>query len=814
MDVELQARSHLGRQRIDLEWAWRASGQQSTRFRLLRRERRYPVGPEDGVPVLDMRVPVDPGQNQIPPKVPQTYRLNAVLAPDGSGVLVEGEDPDSGGCAYSFKVADQGVAEHYIKKSLSGCLNTIEHAAGVCYYYTLFVGDGLSAKPVARASATASVSHGFADQLYRLLPGVHRAYDEPAPAGRGRGQLRQFLEVFGAALDYFRSRAEGLRGLHDVLQTRADLLPHLAGWIGWDLDLTQDEISQRMEILFAPELYRTVGTLPNIQALVNRVTGWDCRIKEFVHNVCLSNAPETLHLWDIWEISRNKAGTAWLTPVQHSMAENYDGRPACVKDAAGNSWLFWHAGQSSGRSLWCQNLDVPGAAPRRIDLCPQDDSGSLLQSLGAPSVILAGKELWLFCESGQPEKREVWCTANLLPDAIGKESPDKAAVCPARNLSLHPGDDSNPAAVTLEDQVWVFWQSNRRGPTDIWARVHKDGQWGPPGRITTAGFRHWAPAAVVDNSNTLWLFYCEDDYSEQGLSRRLRCRTFDGHEWIDREDAGTDGPHDESPAAVVQGNNIWLFWQARDAQEGWQIWSKTFNGKKWGKRGRVTDHPAADKEPTALVDANGRLRVFWRSQRRGYFRIAGQSQGRGYPFQSCTVDTRNAEMLAHVHLQKEAFNNRVHYTYDTRARSAGRAVINHDAWCARDTVGVYLTPDTLDAELITRGQELVKGLIQRFLPVQTRIVFVIEPPVVLEKVYTYDFPDDKTQALVEEQYVDILERVEQYDGPGEAYEDILPDWVWMRAWSESCRDHRSVDCKAVPVVTRYRTWQVGVKSGG
>lgn len=791
MDVELQVRANLGGQRIDLDWTWKTSEQESTRFRLLRRERRYPVNPNDGVCVLDVCVPIDTDPSQ----VPRAYQLDAGMAPGNSGVLTEVEDPDSGDRAYSFSVADTGLA-------------------GEIYYYTLFVGEDPSAKPVARASATASGRYGFADQLYRLLPGVHRAFDEPLPADREQGALRKFLEVFGAALDYFRSRAEGLRGLHDVLQTRADLLPHLAQWIGWDLDLTQDEISQRMEILFAPELYRTVGTLPNIQALVNRVTGWDCRIKEFVHNVCLSNAPEIIHLWDIWEISRDRAGTAWLTPAQRTTAENYDGRPACVSDAGGNTWLFWHSSRSGGRGIWCQSLDVPGVAPRRINLCAQDDSDSLLQNAGAPSVISAGKDLWLFCESGQPGKREVWCAANLSPNSLGKESADKASTYPARNLSLHPADDAKPAAVTLGDQVWVFWQSNRRGPTDIWARVHKDGQWGPPKRITTAGFRHRAPAAVVDKNNTLWLFYCEDYYSEQGFSCRLRCRTLNGDKWSEKEDAGTGGPFDESPAAVVRGNSIWLFWHTRDAKGHWQIRSKTFNGTKWAKSVQVTDHHAADKEPAVLVDSNGRVRVFWRSQRRGYFRINGQAQGSGYPLQSCTVDTRNADMLDHVHLKKEAFKNRVHYTYDTRVHDARQTGINNDAWCARDTVGVYLTPDILDAELIVQSQELVKGLIQRFLPLQTLILFVIEPPVVLEKVYTYDFPGDEPQIYIGEQYVDILERVEQYDGPGEDYADTLPDWIWLRAWGESCRDHRTVDVRAVPIVTRYRTWQVGLNSGG
>ena len=325
----------------------------------------------------------------------------------------------------------------------------------------------------------------------------------------GRGNCANFSRSLGLLWTISGAGRRGCAAFTTCCIHRAGLLPHLARWIGWDLDLA-DEISQRMEILFAPELYRKVGTLPNLEALVNRVTGWNCRIKEYVHNVCLSNAPETLHLWDIWGISRNSAGKAWLRPVQYSKAENYDGRPAGACDAAGDLWLFWHSSRSDGCGIWCQNPDVSGTVPHRIELYQQDDTGSLLQNAGAPSVIAVDKELWLFCEAGQPGKREIWWTP-VLPGSIDNETPDKACSYPARNLSLHPADDSNPAAA-LGNQVWVFWQSNR--PTDIWARVHKDS--GDRGRITTAGIRHWAPAAVVDNNNTLWLF-CEDYYSEEGL---------------------------------------------------------------------------------------------------------------------------------------------------------------------------------------------------------------------------------------------------------------------------------------------------------
>jgi hypothetical protein len=170
-------------------------------------------------------------------------------------------------------------------------------------------------------------------------------------------------------------------------------------------------------------------------------------------------------------------------------------------------------------------------------------------------------------------------------------------------------------------------------------------------------------------------------------------------------------------------------------------------------------------------------------------------------------------MLSHVKLRKEAFANRVHYTYDTRR--PGPSGKNEEAWCARDTVGVYLTPDTLDNVLITRRKELIEGLIQRFLPVQTRIIFIIEPPVVLEKVYTYDFPADLPQRLIVEQYQELLEeKGEEYHGPAEDYTDTLPDWIWLRTWDKSGSGDYSVDAQAKPVVTRYRTWQTKINSGG
>jgi hypothetical protein len=61
------------------------------------------------------------------------------------------------------------------------------------YYYALFEGEGGSGsflpRPIAKVSAMATGRYGLGDRLYDLLPGIHRHYDEPDQALRGKGQL-------------------------------------------------------------------------------------------------------------------------------------------------------------------------------------------------------------------------------------------------------------------------------------------------------------------------------------------------------------------------------------------------------------------------------------------------------------------------------------------------------------------------------------------------------------------------------------------------------------------------------------------------
>jgi phage tail-like protein len=687
--------------------------------------------------------------------------------------LDESLDPDSSDWKRRVIVEDRGLEPEQI------------------YYYRIFMPAVTGPEPFHserdwRTAVMATGRYGLSEQLYRRLPGVHQYYDEPVPAERGRGQLRRFLGIHGAALDQARSQAEGLRSRHDLHEAHADVLPSLARWIGWQPDLTLDAPLLRNDIVQAPEIYRTMGTVPNLRAMVNRVTGWDCEIKEFVHNLFLTNAPETIRLWEIWH--RTHDGTSWSQPAAMTRTEGFDGQPSLVEQA-GAPWLVWHADRDGGRDLWLMRRDG-AVGPYRAVL--HGDGEIWPRPVNEyPAAINDGTRLWLFWDSNRDDSWNIWGASGTAGRPF-EGVPEQ----PATNLTAHPADDRHPAAVRdALGRLWLFWESNRRGPTDIWARVHDPVVgWGDPQRVSTAHFRHERPAAVVDGDGRLWLFYSDD----LGDRRNLVVTVHGGDAWSEPV-VVTDGTwRDEAPTAALRGGQVWLFWQS-DRGGQWQILGQAWD---WdGAQGRpaaaaapfpLTTEATADKEPSAFVDSGGDLHVVWRTQRRGQ------------DYRSRTVDTGDAEMLALL----GGLEDRAHYTYDTAATD--------NDWYARDTIGIFLTPFTEQPDVVDRNRRLLEGPLREFLPIHVRPVLFIKPAVHKEHVYTYDFPEIEPQRTIGEDFAreTTAFNAETYTGLDDGYIDTMATWIWLRSWSSDHTGHRTVDTTASPIDTSFRAWHIGVQTGG
>lgn len=574
--------------------------------------------------------------------------------------------------------------------------------AQATHYYSLFWPDatapgGYSTSAAARSVAEPTGSFDLSAQMYRLLPAVHKQYDEPPPGEQGDGQLRRFLDIYGSTLDHARSLAERLTMRHDPYAVRADLVPALSRLLGWEPDQTLDVLAQRRDIRFAPEIYSTTGTGPNLSALVNRMTGWECRIKEFGNNVFLTNAPETIQLWELWE--QRQAGGAWIAPHPVTHSDGLDGRPSAVRAGDDTVWLFWHARRNHRREIWLQRQDGIDGVPRRAAEGTTDDVAGAQYVDESPAATVVSNRIWLAWSSNRDGNWEIYARPyDGLPGAT------------AFRVTDHPAEDRAPVTVAGQhDTLWIFWQSNRRGPTDIWARAFHDDTWSTPARITAADFRHVMPAALVDNAARLWLFWSADlgDRSNLFASTRASSAWVPGAsltaEWQDAQQITQGQWHDEAPAAVLVGGNLWLYWHS-DRGGQWQIWAMMrdmmHDDAQWSPPSPLVAEITGDKEPTAIVDAAGVLRLYWRSQRRGR------------TYESRTVDTSDPEMLQNL----RTFADRAHYTYQP-----GEA---KDDWYSRSVAGVYLSPDTNDNTVIADRRARAKSFVELFRPAHVRLVWI------------------------------------------------------------------------------------------
>jgi hypothetical protein len=705
------------------------------------------------------------------------------------------------------------------------------------------------------ASATATGAYGYAERLYGLLPEVDRFYDEPTPEAAGTGQLRRFLQIYGSGLDQTRSLADGLLSLHDVREVDATHLPRLARWIGWNPDLTQPEPLQRNDILFAPELFASVGTIPTLRALINRMSGWACEIKEFADNVFLTNGVEEVGLRQIFESTSATPGAGFAAPapqaniyplpgeptVSQQDPLAFDARPAAAVDASGTVWLVWHSHRlgsewrastaytagsvlapfSAGRHRYrCTTAGTSGTTPpafpqtagatvtdgtaiwsctgagivrRRVwfqrltvDPTPIEAAGDLPDDPSffdqAPCALFDGTRIWVIWSSNRTGTVDIWARS-LSPG-------NPPAPAPALQLTEDGVNDGSPAAVRdATGRIWVFFDSRRRGPSDIWATSSTDSgtTWSAPSRITTSANADHAPACTLDAANRVRLFFSSDT----GDGCTIRQGSLTGTSW---SFAGVTtvipGFRDQSPAAVLWKGSVWLFWQSNRFGSTWKPSTAYATGdylqpaspNGWyyqctraGTSGAT--QPAFPAPSGATVVDGGvvwvavgtvatagmtrRFRIWSATESGGAFgapapaltRLSDDaepaaevasagalhlyfaSQESGAGFRSRTVDTSTtpptgrrqiANSLALASLH--TYTDRMHYTYDTPT-TTNPAYAGAAPIFARNTVGIYLAPDA--ATTSARAQQIalrVRALVAPFQPLSVDFIWYLRQP--------------------------------------------------------------------------------------
>jgi len=283
--------------------------------------------------------------------------------------------------------------------------------------------------------------------------------------------------------------------------------------------------------------------------------------------------------------------------------------------------------------------------------------------------------------------------------------------------------------------------------------------WAIPKPLTTSTLPDREASALFDpaSGGRIWVFWSRK--KANGLwnvfSRTTTTLAFSAQtdaSWSEAEFAPPLADFDNrepSPVLVSPGSLEVYFTSNR--MDGWNVWMRPIAGTVQGADAAVTTGQFTRRTPVPILTAAGRVHLWFRNNETIEYTSSLYPSARtidGRYTGSSTADTRNPIRLS----LRGNIQDIQHYTYEAPLTDPQQEAAR---LYSRDTIAVYLTPDTDDEQLILTNQNLIGNVLQNFLPIQTRVVFLIDQ-VYTEYVYTYDAPSGTPPVVIVEQMVGDL----------------------------------------------------------
>jgi phage tail-like protein len=374
-------------------------------------------------------------------------------------------------------------------------------------------------------------------------------------------------------------------------------------------------------------------------------------------------------------------------------------------------------------------------------------------------------------------------------------------------------DDSEPSV--CEDDaggLWLFWSSRREaGRLKVLYSRFDGTTWGSPRALTSGATADREPCALFDAAGSrLWVFWTgrRADGRKNIFWRTTTNLDFDSHiidaGWEEHELAVAPGARYDNyePSAFVVAGGAELFFSS-NRSEGVHVWTNSVTPSAEQADAQLTQGQFTHSAPAALGLSDGGAKVWFRSNESLAYRSPLYPGSRTFDARysgSTTIDTRDSAKFG----ISGRFDDTLHYLADT-----GRG---NDNRYARDTVGVYLTPDTDDDSLIITKRDQIERVLRDFLPIQVRAVVIVQQ-VFPEAVYNYDRPATPPDAprFIGESWLDTR-LGEVYKGLAEDYADKV-NFHFFRLWARGVRPDELVNTGERPPRLSARLFLRDVKEG-
>jgi hypothetical protein len=631
--------------------------------------------------------------------------------------LVRGEGTYPAGPSDGTLVADLTGVSSYLDDGLPG--ETV-------FYYTLFPFAGsppvFSPDPANQVSAMTTSFYGFGGRMYDLLPGIYQRFDSVLPALGSPGLTPED-----------RGRGE-LRRFLDLPGSQLDQLYSFAR-----AALSLHDVSSvdgRLLPLLAGWIgWQTDRALPlamqrneiRFAPELFRTIGSAPVVRATVGRITgwPSRTKEYVHnvartnapeRLNLWSTARDAAGR-WDEPGLLSLNFAYEGRPAQLRDVDGSVRLIYQTRRGDSWEIWAK------------------------QRAGG-----------------------VWQ--------------------PSEPVVTGPAQARHPAAAVQGNRLWVFWESldltvpaaSRRW--QLMGRSRTGGVWSDPVLIGDPASEQRRPAAAVDGTGALWLFWRERSAGAWSVRYTQPVgTTWPANPATLPDDAGTPVQVDDDLAVLIHPGQpsrpLWLFWSSRrpGGPAGQSRWAVSFRTKggldpsvtaDWSA---VTTLPKSapsddDREPSPLPTAAGDLELFWSSTRGGGWSVvraeldvaagtwsAAQRIGAGPATQRGPSAAADGAGVLLVFLSNASLPNGgaggtartldVRYAGTTTVRAADAAkralmgsfddfqsyTYTRGRRIARDTVGLFIdpAPGATPGEVAAARTRLA-GVLGEFMPITARFV--------------------------------------------------------------------------------------------
>lgn len=111
--------------------------------------------------------------------------------------------------------------------------------------------------------------------------------------GEEKFQLQRFLKLVSLEFDLIEGLANNIPNMIDVDKCDSDLLPYIAGLIGWEVNLDLPIPARRREIKNAVPFYKKKGTRVGIQTAIAAISGRTPIVEDMRYRVLMTNTINT-----------------------------------------------------------------------------------------------------------------------------------------------------------------------------------------------------------------------------------------------------------------------------------------------------------------------------------------------------------------------------------------------------------------------------------------------------------------------------------------------------------------------------------------